>query len=265
MKNLIKCSVCLLFFLVACNSTKKFVYKEVPNTPAAGFDAQNSDPSAIALADSIMKANGGRYAWDMTHFIKWNFLGKRDLVWDKWGERVRIDFLDKNLHIRVNLKDMTGSVMQDGVLLTQPDSLKKYLKIGKSVWINDSYWLVMPFKLKDSGVKLKSLGKKNNAIGAECDVIELTFKNVGDTPNNKYHLYANPVTHLITQWDYYPKNTDAKPMMSIPNSDYRAYGHIMLSPNRGNGRSLGPLAVYSSMPDSIFTSFNTIDWKGVKY
>lgn len=265
MKNLIKLSFCTLIFLVACNAGKKFVYKEVPNTPAAGFDAQNSDPAAVALADSIMKANGGRYAWDMTHYIKWTFLGKRDLIWDKWGERVRIDFLDKNLHVRLNLKDMTGSVMQDGVLMTQPDSIKKYLGRGKSFWVNDSYWLVMPFKLKDSGVTLKSLGKKNNAIGAESDVIELTFKNVGDTPNNKYNIYSNPLTHLVTQWDYFPKSTDPKPAMSVPNSEYRAYGHIMLSPNRGKGLSLAPLAVYSSMPDSIFTSFAPVDYKGVKY
>jgi hypothetical protein len=254
----------LLACIIACQSNKKFVYKDVPNTPMAGFNTEGSDAKAIEIADSVMKASGGRYAWDMTRYLRWTFFNNRALLWDKTQERVRIDFLNQSLKIRLNLKDMTGRVWKDGQEMTQPDSVKKYLERGKGIWINDSYWLVMPFKLKDSGVTLKYLGKKNNTLGSECNVLELTFKNVGNTPNNKYHVYVSPSSHLITQWDYYAKADSEKPNMSTPWADYRGLGNIMLAVSRGEGRSMAPMGVYKQIPDSVFTSMYEIDWTKVK-
>ena len=265
MKKLIKLVFCAVVFLSACNTTKKFVYKEVANTPAAGFDAQNSDTAAIALADSIENAHGGRYAWNKTHYIKWSYSGQSDLIWDKIGEKVRIDFAGGNLKIRLNLKDNTAIVWHGGTVVTQPDSVKKYLEYGKYIFTNDAWWLLMPFKLKGNGITLKSAGKKINAIGAESDAITATFNSSANIMIGKYLIYANPVTHIITQWDYFLNSTDEKPTLIIPNSEYRGYGHLLLSANRGPGRSLAPIAVYSSMPDSVFTSFYPVDWKGVRY
>jgi plasmid maintenance system killer protein len=253
----------LLTFIVAC-STSKYIYIDVPNTPANGFNAEGSDAKAIVIADSVMKACGGRHAWDQTRYIRWTFFNRRQLIWDKTQERVRIDFTDGSLKIRLNLKDMTGKAFENGIEVTHPDSLKKILDKGKSIWINDSYWIVMPFKLKDSGVTLKYLGKKNNYINAECDVLELTFKAVGDTPNNKYNVYVNPSSHMITQWDYYAKSTDEKPAFSMPWSDYKGIGNIMLATSRGEGRSMLPMGVYKSMPDSVFVSKFDVNWKAVK-
>jgi plasmid maintenance system killer protein len=253
----------LLSFIIAC-SVSKYKYVDIPNTPAVGFNTEGSDAKAITIADSVMKACGGRHAWDQTRYIRWTFFNRRQLIWDKTEQRVRIDFLDGSLKVRLNLKDMTGKAFQNGIEVTQPDSLKKLLEKGKSIWINDSYWLVMPFKLKDSGVTLKYVGKKNNYINAECDVLELTFKAVGDTPNNKYNIYVNPSSHMVTQWDYYGKNTDEKPAFSSPWSDYRGLGNIMLAVSRGEGRLMSPMGVYKSMPDTVFVSKFDVDWKAVK-
>ena len=250
--------------ITACKPPQKFVNKEVPNAPMPGFNTEGSDTKAIQIADDVMKAMGGRYAWDMTRYIRWTFFGKRALLWDKTKERVRIDFVDQPLRIRLNLKDMTGRVWKDGMEMTQADSVKKYLTRGKSIWINDSYWLVMPFKLKDSGVTLKYVGKKNNYINAECDVLEMTYNQVGDTPDNKYHIYVNPSSKMITQWDYYAKVTNEKPQMSTPWADYRPVGNILLSTSRGEGRSMAPLGVYTQVPDTAFTSLFDMNWKNIK-
>jgi hypothetical protein len=263
MKNIL-IPVLFTALLVACNASQKFKNKDVGNAPSVGFNTEGSDAKAIALADSVMKACGGRYAWDQTRFIRWTFFNRRSLLWDKHQERVRIDFIDRDLRIRLNLKDMTGKVWQDGKEMTQPDSVKKYLERGKGIWINDSYWLVMPFKLKDSGVTLKYLGKKKNAMNVECDALELTFKEVGVTPNNKYHVYVNPSSNLVVQWDFYAKYNDEKPNMSTPWSDYRGVGNIMLALNRGEGRSMLPMGVYKNIPDSVFTSPHPINWAKIK-
>ena len=257
-------AIALLGGIIACQTNQKFVNKDVPNTPMAGFNTEGSDAKALQIADSVMKAVGGRYAWDMTRYIRWTFFGSRSLVWDKTKEKVRIDYLNNDTKIRLNLKDMTGRVYKDGKEMTNPDSLKKYLERGKGAWINDSYWLVMPFKLKDSGVTLKYAGVKKNALGVDCDVLNMTFKAVGNTPDNKYEVYVNPSSHLIVQWDYYAKATNEKPNISTPWEDYRALGNIMLSISRGDKRSMVPIGVYKNMPDSVFTSFNEVDWAKLK-
>ena len=262
--NKILIVIVLLGGLIACQSSQKFVNKDVPNTPMPGFNTAGSDAKAIAIADDVMKASGGRYAWDMTRYIKWTFFDSRMLVWDKTKEKVRIDFLKNDLKIRLDLKNMTGRVWKDGMELTQPDSVKKYLERGKGIWVNDAYWLLMPFKMKDSGVTLKYVGMEKNALGIDCEVVEMTFNAVGNTPDNKYHIYVNPSSHLVVQWDYYAKATNEKPTMTTPWQDYRALGNIMLSGSRGENRSMVPMGVYRSIPDSVFTSFNDVDWAKLK-
>ena len=250
--------------LITCTGPRGFVNKQVPNTPASGFDLANSDKHAVDLADSVMLASGGRYAWDQTRFIRWTFLGKRELVWDKWQNKVRIDFIDRDLKIRLNMNDMTGSVKMGGIVQTNPDTIKKYLARGKSIWINDSYWLVMPFKLKDSGVTLKYKGSKKSNLGIDCEVIGLTFKNVGDTPQNRYEIFINPSSHLVTQWSYFEKSDNEKPNFTMPWQDYRSLGNILLSVSRGETRVMTPMGVYKNLPDSTFTSFNAVNYNLVK-
>ncbi len=229
------------------------------NPPAAGFNAVDSDPSAIAIADEVMQAMGGRKAWDETRYIAWTFFGRRQLLWDKYTGNVRIDIPADSSVFLVNVHSRTGKVLLKGQELTHPDSIAKYVDRAESIWINDSYWLVMPFKLKDSGVTLKYLGAGATSDGQEADVLQLTFEGVGKTPENKYHVYVGKAPRLVIQWDYYQKFTDEKPQISNPWADYRNYGHILLSGERGRGK-LTQIGVYEEVPESFFKDFKPVDW-----
>jgi hypothetical protein len=67
--------------------------------------------------------------------------------------------------------------------------------------VNDTYWIIMPFKLRDPGTHLKYLRLQKNRAGADYDVLQLTFdKGVGLTPGDKYTLYVNRNTHLLDKW-----------------------------------------------------------------
>lgn len=229
----------LLVFLVACSP------KITPdkNPPASGFNAKGSDAKAIAIADAVMAAMGGRQAWEETRCISWTFFGRRKLSWDKQAGICNIEWLNRPQNITVNLNDGTGKVSLKGVLQTHPDSLAKYLDIGKKVWINDSYWLVMPFKLKDSGVTLKYLGEAKTEAGENADLLQMTFSGVGVTPENKYQVWVDKKTHLVTQWAYFEKFSDEKPAIVNPWGDYKRYGKILLSGSRGSRGSMEPIAV----------------------
>ena len=95
-------------------------------------------------------------------------------------------FLEEESTYLININENTGSVKIGDRELTKSDSLDKYLERGKQIWVNDSYWLVFPFKLKDPGVQLKYDGQDTTKNGKEAEVISLTFGKVGFTPQNKY-------------------------------------------------------------------------------
>ncbi|NUO03036.1 MAG: hypothetical protein HUU01_20700, partial [Saprospiraceae bacterium] len=214
-----------------------------------GLSAQNaSDPKAVEIAGQVMKAMGGQKNWDKTRFVAWTFFGRRRLWWDKHEGLVRIEsFADSTIYL-VDVGKETGTVKRKGVVLEHVDSIAKYVKRGKSMWLNDAYWLFMPYKMMDPGVTLRHLGTEALAAGNQADVLQLTFENVGDTPENRYKVYIDQRTHLVVQWDYFAKASDAEPRISNSWDNYSRYGKILLSGDRGKRGKLDDIAVWKKMP-----------------
>ncbi len=159
----------------------------------------------------------------------------------------------------MNLNTMKGRVYIDSVEQTNVDSIKKYLEVGREMWINDSYWLFMPFKLKDNGVTLKYIGAETMQNGINAEVLQLSFKGVGVTPENKYKVYINPKTYLIEQWAYYETANKDSADIITPWTDYKQYGKLKLASNRGERdgkvRAISEISVSDSLPPAIFKEF----------
>ena len=228
----------------------------VANPPASDFNATASDEQAIQLADEVMQAMGGRTAWDTTRYFSWNFLGFRNLLWDKETGNVRIEVPQDSAIYLVNVKQDTGRVVMRGKEITQPDSLAKYVQAGKEMWINDSYWLFMPFKLKDSGVTITYMGEDTLMGGKPAEVVELQFENVGVTPQNKYQVYVDPTDHLVKQWAYYPEAAMDTPQFMLPWDNYETYGSLKLASDRGE-RDINNIQVMNEVPDADFEDAGT--------
>ena len=245
-------SLMLVYLLAGCQ--QESAEDHAGNPPAPGFDITHSDPAAVELADSIMEAMGGRNQWDNTRFISWDF-GNRHLVWDKKDGNVRIESKPDSTIYLVNIHDLKGRVQIKGQELTEADSLRKMLTKGKSIWINDSYWLCMPFKLKDTGVTLKYLGEDTISHGVNSNVLELTFDGVGDTPQNKYRVYADLKDNLVKQWAFYREASQDTPTWVLPWDNYKKHGNILLSADRTGGRGPKNVRVDEKLSDDIFTRF----------
>jgi len=221
------------------------------NPPLPGFNLAGSDPKAVQIADEVMKALGGRKAWEQTRYLTWNFFGRRTHVWDKFSGDLR--FENEGTVTLMNLNTRKGRVWKEGREIASPAELEKALYDAESAWINDSYWVFMPYKLKDGGVTLKYVGKGKTEAGASADVLELTFQNVGRTPQNKYHVFVDDQSRLVTQWNYHQEASDPEPSFKIPWLDWERHGQILLSANRGE-RKHQDVAVLEGVPDSVFRS-----------
>jgi hypothetical protein len=240
-----------LLIVVACR-------KENPdntNTPEEGFNLEGSDPAAVELADSVMVAMGGRANWNKTRYISWSFSGRRNLVWDKQSGRVRIESPEEKTTYLINVNNGQGRVRVNNREIIQEDSLRLMLQRARSIWINDSYWLIMPFKLKGSGVTLRYLGEDTLMTGGKCNVMDLTFTDAENQSNSKYRIYVDLADNLVKQWAYYKTANQDSATFIRPWDNYKQYGDILLSGDRSDGSGPKNVKVDTDLPDKIFTDF----------
>lgn len=206
-----------------------------------------------ALAAGVMDAMGGYERFQQARYLQWDFFGYRTVTWDKWNKQVRIDYPDGSLTIITKLDQLEGKVYRHGEQLTDKDSLNIYLEQGQRIWMNDSYWLVMPFKLFDPGVQLSYLGRGKDMNGNEAEMIELTFQEVGATPENRYVIYIDPGTYLITQWDYHVKHWEEEPEISCTWTGYEWYSGLRFASERSGFGTLTNIKVMTAVPASTFS------------
>jgi hypothetical protein len=171
-----------------------------------------ADVKAEAVARSLSDAMGGQATWSRVPYLRFDFVilrdgkevDRRSHWWDKAHSRYRAEWKeDDGSHVAavVNLLDRSGKSSTDGKADTDT-LLAKHVREAYEVWVNDTYWLIMPFKLGDPGAHLRFDHSEKKPAGAH-DVLSLTFdSNTGLTPKDHYWLYINQSTHLLDRWEF---------------------------------------------------------------
>lgn len=204
-----------------------------------GFNLLNSDPRAIALVISCQETMGGRAAWEKVPAIRFAFvverdgrvLGRRLHYWDRLGNRHRMERTDREGHrliVSQNLSDRSGRAVRAGMPLAGAD-LKKALDDGYAAWVNDTYWLIMPFKATDPGVQLSYMGRRVRNR-QRYQLVQLTFDSVGLTPGDTYWAWIDQTTRQMSFWAYRLEGTPAdRPERLFAWEDWKEFGAIRLS------------------------------------
>jgi hypothetical protein len=225
--------------------------------------AQPADVKAREIADAMMKAMGGQDAWNKARYVRFGFIvniparklkAERFHLWDKSSGRYRLESKDKENNPVVslfNVGNQQGEVYVNGKKLTG-DAKTAGLKTAYGTFINDMYWLAMPWKWLDAGVNLKYLGKKD-LRGASYDVVELTFGKVGLTPGDRYEAYVSPRTHLMEHWKYMLQSGQKGEW----DWEYTTTGGIKLASNHtdnaGGSINMGKVEVLDKVDEALFT------------
>lgn len=221
-----------------------------------------SDPRAVAIAQRVMEALGGEAAWKATRYLRFDFavdrggktLVRRAHTWDKWTGACRVEGPDKDgkaLVAVLNVNTREGQATLGGAPLAGPE-LKAALDTAYAWWVNDTYWLIMPYKMRDPGVVLTLAGQEKSGEDT-WDKVLLTFDNVGLTPKDKYWVFVNTRTGLVDRWDFVLKGEKTEPAR-FDWKGWRGFGRIQLaddrvSPKDGTRIHFPVLDVPASVPD----------------
>lgn len=217
-------------------------------------------PTADQVADRAIEALGGSAAWDSTRYIRFTFAGRHSHLWDKFASRDRVEGKTEagEAYVAVvDLQSRQGRVWVNGQEKTG-DEAGTYLKNAYAAWTHDSYWLAMPYKLRDPGVNLAYVGQES-IDGATYDKLLLTFRDVGLTPGDRYWAFIHRETGLMDRWAYVLESDPDAPPTIWKWQGWQRYGKILLAPERvrvgGEGRlPLSGIQVLDEVPDSAFTS-----------
>ena len=203
--------------------------------------ATTRDSAAVAWHDSVMAAMGGFDGWKNARYLhfRWNVIQNGQVVsdrihdWDRRSGKYRLRTTTRDgdsLLALLNVNDRKGRVWVAGrpAEASQNDSL---VERAYAMFINDSYWLLMPYKWEDPGVNLEYVGPKTDGTGA-WEVVHLTFENVGLTPGDQYWAYISETApHLMRKWQYHLQNQpEAGPMIRWEN--WQQFGPIKLATER---------------------------------
>lgn len=223
----------LLFVLVAM--TASFAC-------AGGADEEAANP-AYAWHDSVMTAMGGEDAWERTRYLtfRWNVYRGGELVsdrkhhWDRYRGDYRLETTmrgspeepERSLTVLFNVNTREGQAFVGGQPADEAlnDSL---VERAYGMFINDSYWLLMPYKWSDPGVNLEHVGAESDEDGG-WQVFHLSFEEVGLTPGDQYWVYvsADP-PHLVGKWRYHLQSMEERgPFIYWRN--WQRFGGIMLA------------------------------------
>ncbi len=189
-------------------------------SPPAGAETVDSDPRAIEIANQVMKALGGKERWDALVGLRWTFASAvRDTVrpgrhhcWNKHSGWHRVEGKNRQGQAYVTLNRIgssEGMAWVDSAAIAG-DSLAKLIKRGNSLWTNDCYWMLMPYKLRDPGARLKYDGEAREGDKV-FDKLALSFENVGETPGDRYWVYVNRANHRVEKWEYVLQGSSPPP------------------------------------------------------
>lgn len=161
--------------------------------------AEDSGGQEPPLATELWKASGGEN-WAKVKEIHFTFAveqGGKTLfsAQHAWNVAAGTD--------TVKWKDKQGQDHDVTVNLAAPPQEGEG-KDAYARWVNDSYWLLAPLKIRDPGVKVEATGPKD-LNGTSLETLQLSFDSVGLTPSDRYVFYIDPQTKLPRAWDYIPQ------------------------------------------------------------
>ncbi|HXV62904.1 MAG TPA: hypothetical protein VEK15_19555 [Vicinamibacteria bacterium] len=168
--------------------------------------AEQPDARAQAVVDRLIGALGGEEGWSRARFIQFTFAreGRRlHIAWDRWTGRYRLEATNDAgipYSVIMNLNTRQGNAILDGRPLRDRE-LSDYLNRATRIWAGETYWLLMPYKLRDPGVVVAFDGEESVG-GRLYDRLHLRFEDVGLTPGDEFWVYVNRETGLVDRWRF---------------------------------------------------------------
>ena len=164
----------IIFFTLPSLLFFGFIYFKYNEELPTGNEGPDADQLATKMLTALNEEN-----YLNTDYLEWTFKSRHHYKWYKsdkacevsWGEITVI--LDLENH--TNSKVFAGEQEYNGV------EKQDYLNKAKAYFNNDSFWLVAPYKVFDSGAERRLVKTEEGK-----DALLVTYTSGGSTPGDSY-------------------------------------------------------------------------------
>ena len=229
------------------------------------------DPIADSLAQRVLEAAGGPGVWSRVPYLAFSFGVEENRqvgrvvrhLWNRNTNQYRLETPGPTGEPYVILFDVDtrqGKAYWGGVELGNKESATRVAGAFQR-FVNDTFWLLMPFRLFDAGVERAFLPDSSNDV---IDVLRVRFTLPDRAPTDEVYLYIARETGRIVQWKYRtPADGPDAPLRGFEWRDYTRYvtsvGEVVLSiRKRALGRPfevvMASVRMPQEVPDDWFTT-----------
>lgn len=197
------------------------------------------DAKADAVGRELLAAMGGEANFERARLFQFDFVVVREgkeaarfrHVWDRYTGDYRLMGTNKagapyTVYFNANTKEGKAFVNDRPVAGEEGNTL---VTTAYGRLVNDTYWLLAPWKIFDPGVTLTYDGEKACPDGGVCDVLRLSFEEgVGLTPKDVYWLWVTRDGRRMIQWQYVLGGAQEEPALALW-KDWRSFAGLLLS------------------------------------
>ena len=151
-----------------------FVYFKYNEGLPIGVQGEQAD----ALAENMLKALDFE-AYKNTDYIEWTFKNRHHYQWQK--SENTCDVFWKDYRVALNLNNHSLSKAYVHGFVTENEIAEELKEKALNYFNNDSFWLVAPYKVFDSGTERRFVKQANNK-----PALLITYKSGGSTPGDSY-------------------------------------------------------------------------------
>ena len=181
-------------------------------------DDRHAAQEALRIERRVEEALGGTEAWEAARFVDFVWAAnqttpdeerpplERRHVWDRVTGRYKLVMATPEGELTALFDDidiMEGNAWIDGVPVEDTLRLDSLLRRSRAAFVHDTYWLLLPFMLRDPGVTVQYLGATADESGKQWETLQLTFDSTMTARTGRSLVYVDPESFLIGWWEHF--------------------------------------------------------------
>lgn len=180
----------IIFFTLPTFLLFGFMYLKYNEDLPVGEQGPKADQLATKMLEVLNEE-----AFLNTDYLEWTFKGKHHYKWFKTDKTCEVSW--SNFTVLLDLQNQDNSKVFVAEQEYNGVEKQDYVTKAQNYFNNDSFWLVAPYKVFDSGVERRLVKTED-----QKDALLVTYTSGGTTPGDSYlwHLDTNGKPKSFQMW-----------------------------------------------------------------
>ncbi len=170
----------IIFFTLPTLLLFGFVYFKYDEDLPQGTKGAQAEQLATKMLDAL-----DHDAYKNTSYIEWTFKKRHHFKWNKAKNTCEVYW--KDYKVALDLNSPSASQVFQNEQKIEGKEAQELIEKAQSYFNNDSFWLVAPYKVFDTGTQRSLVPLENGSQG-----LLVTYTSGGDTPGDSYLWTLDP-------------------------------------------------------------------------